>query len=102
MRQPFGILFVCTGNMCRSPLAERLAGRWLTGSAAGVGVSSAGTHAGAGAAMHPDSAAALRRLRRDPRGLLSRPLTPPLAAGADLPPPAAPPPPALGGAPVPR
>ncbi|HKB32057.1 MAG TPA: hypothetical protein VKD26_14635 [Streptosporangiaceae bacterium] len=84
MRQPFGILFVCTGNMCRSPLAERLAGRWLTGSAAGVGVSSAGTHAVAGAAMHPDSAAALRRLGGDPGGFIARQLTARLAEEADL------------------
>jgi protein-tyrosine phosphatase len=52
------VLFVCTGNICRSPLAERLASRWLGGL---VPVGSAGTHAVDGRPMHPLSAAVLER-----------------------------------------
>lgn len=46
---PFRILFVCTGNSCRSPLAEILARRLLDRAApGGFAVSSAGTNADAG------------------------------------------------------
>jgi protein-tyrosine phosphatase len=85
MRQPFRILFVCTGNMCRSPLCERLARGWLTGSGVmSVDVSSAGTHAVAGAPIYADSEVVLRRLGGDPAGFIARQLTPQIAAGADL------------------
>jgi low molecular weight protein-tyrosine phosphatase len=71
--------------MCRSPLAERLARRWLAGALmAGIDVSSAGTHAVAGAPMHPDSAAVLLRLGGDPAGFVARQLTERIADGADL------------------
>ena len=54
----FGILFVCTGNRCRSPFAEVLARRLLDEKfgpvhAARVDVSSAGTQAVPGAPIHP-------------------------------------------------
>jgi protein-tyrosine phosphatase len=53
------VLVVCEGNMCRSPLAERLFAARLPG----VEVSSAGTHAGGvGAPMDPQAAAELVRL----------------------------------------
>jgi protein-tyrosine phosphatase len=85
MRQPFAILFVCTGNMCRSPLAERLARGWLThAGTVGVEVSSAGTHAVVGAPMHPDSAVALRWLGGDPDGFVARQLTEEITDCADL------------------
>jgi protein-tyrosine phosphatase len=41
-QEPFSILAVCTGNVCRSPAAERLLGGKLGPT---VAVSSAGTHA---------------------------------------------------------
>ena len=46
LAQPFGVLFVCTGNICRSPTAEAIARREL-GRYPGVPlrVSSAGSHA---------------------------------------------------------
>ncbi len=60
----FRVLFVCTGNICRSPFAEiltrhllhsRLGGR----AARAFEVSSAGVQAVVGSAMHPDSRAEL-------------------------------------------
>ncbi len=60
----FRLLFVCTGNICRSPFAEiltrhllrsRLGGR----AARAFEVSSAGVRAVVGSAMHPDSRAEL-------------------------------------------
>jgi low molecular weight protein-tyrosine phosphatase len=88
MRQPFRILFVCTGNMCRSPLAERLTASWLARvgppAANAIGVASAGTHAVVGAAMYPDTAAVLRRLGGDPAGFAARQLTGQIIDAADL------------------
>jgi protein-tyrosine phosphatase len=44
--EPFGVLFVCTGNICRSPTAEALARRELERyPGAPIQVSSAGSHA---------------------------------------------------------
>jgi protein-tyrosine phosphatase len=85
MRQPFRILFVCTGNMCRSPLCERLARGWLAGCGVmSIDVSSAGTHAVVGAPIYADSEIVLRRLGGDPAGFVARQLTPQIAEGADL------------------
>jgi len=85
MRQPLAILFVCTGNMCRSPLAERLARAWLLRAAInGIEVSSAGTHAVVGARIHPDTAVVLQRLGGDPEGFSGRQLTRQMADDAGL------------------
>lgn len=60
-------LFVCTANICRSPIAERLAlSVWGTGSP--IAVISAGTHATAGRPMAAEAADALRELGGDPEG----------------------------------
>ncbi|MEV0144578.1 MULTISPECIES: hypothetical protein [unclassified Nonomuraea] len=77
----FRILFVCTGNLCRSPLAER-----LTRAALGPGflVGSAGTRAVPGRQMPEQARRALLRLGGDPSGFLSRTLTAALVAEADL------------------
>ena len=79
----FHVLFVCTGNVCRSPMAERLLAARL-GESAGVTVSSAGTRALAGYAMDAPSAAVLRELGGDPTGHVARQLGPDELAAADL------------------
>jgi len=66
----FRLLFVCTGNICRSPFAEILARHLLVGrlggrKAAAFDVASAGVHAVAGSGMHPDSRAELAPWRLD-------------------------------------
>jgi protein-tyrosine phosphatase len=80
-RDPFHILFVCHANICRSPMAERLARKAL---GPDVGVSSAGTHAWHGAAMHPYTEAVLAERGADTREFGSRPVTPAMLAAADL------------------
>ena len=60
----FHLLFVCTGNICRSPFAEILTRHLLRGrlggqAAAAFDVSSAGVAAVVGSSMHPDSRAEL-------------------------------------------
>lgn len=71
-----GILFVCTGNIARSPymeltLANRLAGTW----AVGLPVSSAGTYAVAGSPVHPEVASELRGRGIDPSAFVATQLT---------------------------
>lgn len=82
------LLFVCTGNVCRSPLAARLAQTWATaaldGAAADVAISSAGLNAPVNQPMDPYSAAALRRLGGDPTGTNSQALTAAMPESADL------------------
>lgn len=79
------VLFVCTGNVCRSPLAERL----TTAFAEELGISrltaeSAGTRAMVGHPMEPTAAKALEGLGGDPAGFSARRLTPAIASDADL------------------
>lgn len=59
--EQFSILFVCTGNICRSPFAEVFARHLLEqrGASGWCTVSSAGTDAVVGATMHPVSRAQL-------------------------------------------
>lgn len=79
------LLFVCTGNLCRSPLAEGLTTAWVKQvGATDVEIASAGTAAPDGEPMDRHSAAALTALGGDPAGLLSTPLTEALATSADL------------------
>jgi protein-tyrosine phosphatase len=82
------VLFVCTGNICRSPLAERLLRAWaaqeLAAAAALVRADSAGTAATDGQPMDEYSAQALRELGGDPDGARARRLVPGATADADL------------------
>lgn len=79
----FRLLFVCTGNICRSALAERLTLAAL-GPGSPILVSSAGTRALPGRPMAERAREELLRLGGDPAGFASRPLTPAEVAGADL------------------
>jgi protein-tyrosine-phosphatase len=82
------VLFVCTGNICRSPLAERLArahlARALGPDTGSVRLVSAGTQAVPGRGMDPASARVLAELGGDPTGFGSRQLTGALVGSADL------------------
>jgi protein-tyrosine phosphatase len=74
----FSILLVCTGNICRSAMAERL-GRALLEQLLGsrkqrVRLHSAGTEAVVGSAMHPGSALVLQGFGGDPEGFEARQL----------------------------
>lgn len=84
----FEILFVCHANLCRSPLAEGLAGRAFDDAFGAAGaqvvVGSAGTHAFAGSPMHQGSAQVLAEHGIDAAGFTSRTLSPALLASADL------------------
>jgi protein-tyrosine phosphatase len=77
----FRILTVCVGNICRSPLAERLLGARLGD---GYDVASAGTRGVVGSAMEPLAAAELERLGGSADGFHARRLEPAHLAEADL------------------
>ncbi|MEV4457633.1 hypothetical protein [Microbispora sp. NPDC049633] len=81
--ETFRVLFVCTGNICRSAMAERLALAAL-GPDSPIRVGSAGTRARAGLPMAERARTVLLRLGGDPAGFASRPLTAEAVAGADL------------------
>lgn len=85
---PFSILYVCTGNICRSPLAERLLrvrlDAALGGRARAFAVSSAGTHGWEGSAMDRTAAAELARLGGDPAAFRGRRLAAKHIESADL------------------
>ncbi|AQT82574.1 low molecular weight phosphatase family protein [Mycolicibacterium litorale] len=79
------VLFVCTGNICRSPTAERLASLYAAQQdISDFQASSAGTRAVIGHPMHPDSARALQARGGDPAGFTARQITPRIALDADL------------------
>lgn len=79
------ILFVCTGNICRSPTAERLAAAYCARTGiAGVTTTSAGTRAMVAHPIHVDAALTLANLGGDPSKFAARRLTPKVAAAADL------------------
>lgn len=80
------ILIVCVGNVCRSPLAERLLRRALADEVAAgrVEVTSAGTGALDGRPMEPAAATELERLGGSAEGFVARPVTEAVLAGSDL------------------
>lgn len=83
--RPFRVLFVCTANICRSPLAERLFPLALgMDERDGFRANSAGVHAYDGLEMDPSAAAQLCRLGGDPAAFRSRQLTDQACADSDL------------------
>lgn len=76
------IMFVCTGNVCRSPMGELLMRRYLSGTS--ITVSSAGTHALVGHPIDPSSGRLMDSVGIDSGEFRSRQLTRELAENADL------------------
>jgi protein-tyrosine phosphatase len=87
-RDPFRVLFVCTGNICRSALAERLGRAFLEETlgheATLIHLESAGVRAVVGSEMDADSALVLEGLGGDPAAFEARLFEPEFAASADL------------------
>lgn len=80
-----GILFVCTGNIARSPFMElTLANRLAGTSAVGLPVRSAGTYALAHSGLHPEVAAELRNRGIDASDFSTTQLTSALVRDAGL------------------
>ena len=84
--RPVSILYVCTGNICRSPLAEALLKDHARrhDAAARLRVSSAGTHGLTGYPATPEAQEAGRRWGLDLSAHRAREITPAIAAAADI------------------
>ena len=86
MTRPYTILFVCSGNTCRSPMAEAIARALLAeaSDASGTIIRSAGASAATGAPATPEALRALGRLGVDGSAHRSERLTEELIASADV------------------
>jgi len=80
--EPFLIVCLCTGNICRSPMAEGILAHALRNTRARV--VSAGVAAPWGVPASENSVIACAEIGIDISGHRSQPLTPELAARADL------------------
>jgi protein-tyrosine phosphatase len=81
---PFTILVVCTGNICRSPVAERLLRAQAEALGLPVVVHSAGTQSMVGHDMTPEAAHLANHYGADPVDHHSKQLTEQQIADADL------------------
>ncbi|MFC8302293.1 low molecular weight phosphatase family protein [Specibacter sp. NPDC057265] len=82
---PFKILTVCTGNICRSPMVERVLQHGLNLITPGAySVESAGTGALVGSAMEPHIEGFVRVLGANPEEFSARQLTPHILGSQDL------------------
>lgn len=85
MNSAFRILMVCTGNICRSPFAERLLQREFDYLAPGeFSVSSAGTHAVDGSPVQPEVLRLAAQRGIDMEGFAARSLEHSMIQEADL------------------
>ncbi|MBL7499599.1 protein tyrosine phosphatase [Frankia sp. CN7] len=86
--RPWSVLVVCTGNVCRSPMAERMAAAVLRSAGFAVPdvalVGSAGISAWVDEPMQPEAEAALAARGVDAAGFRARRLTEDLVTSADL------------------
>ncbi len=84
----FSVLFVSTGNVCRSPIAERILRaqleRAIGATARTFRCESAGTWGHVGASMEPHAAAVLRERGVDPDGFAAKELGADQVLAADL------------------
>ena len=80
----FSVLFICTANQCRSPIAEHLLRSEVALRDLSWAVASAGLQARSGQAMHPSAARILDRRGIDTSGWTSRRVGPEMLAQADL------------------
>lgn len=78
------LLFVCTGNICRSAAADRMMSVWANRGGRPVAIRSAGTHARPGRPVHPLTERALARYEIRPDSFTSRRLSAPDVDWADL------------------
>jgi protein-tyrosine phosphatase len=79
------VLFVCTGNICRSPIAERFAvAEAARAGSTGFQASSAGIRAVIGSPIEPHAANVIEKLGGAVDSFAARQLTPRIAADADL------------------
>lgn len=79
------VLFICTGNICRSPIAERLAAAYGARlQVTNFSASSAGTRAVVAHPIHSDAAIVLEKLGGDASDFAARQFTPNIGSRADL------------------
>ncbi|MCK9896574.1 protein-tyrosine-phosphatase [Frankia sp. AgB32] len=85
---PWTVLMVCTGNLCRSPMAQHLAAAHFPANppdpASRLLIHSAGIAAQPDDPMHPHAAALLHARGFDPAEFRARPLTADLVEASDL------------------
>lgn len=83
---PLRVLMVCTGNICRSPMMERILRAAIDrcGASADVAVASAGTWANTGEPMQPFATMVLAERGIDPAGFAATLLTEDLVRTSDL------------------
>jgi protein-tyrosine-phosphatase len=81
--EPYRLLFVCTANICRSPMAEGLARMYADTRGWVVEARSAGTHALPGNPAAPNSVKVIRELGGDITEHRSQPISDELVEWAD-------------------